>query len=149
MRGGLGRLLRAGAAWRRRSEPGPAGLGRRGERLAARVLRRRGCRILGRNVRVGRDEVDLLAVDRRARVLVVVEVKTRSSERSDPAEGVNRTKRRRLERAAAHLAADPRWSDHEVRFDVVIVSWRPGARPQVEHVESAFEAEGDSHHFPS
>ncbi|MBI4601734.1 MAG: YraN family protein, partial [Planctomycetes bacterium] len=49
------------------------GLGRRGERAAARHLRRQGLRILARNVREGRGEIDLVALD--GATLVFVEVK--------------------------------------------------------------------------
>lgn len=49
-------------------------LGAFGERVAASFLERNGVRVLGRNIRVGRGEVDLVAADRRGRF--VVEVKT-------------------------------------------------------------------------
>ena len=49
-------------------------VGRRGEEIAARFLTERGARIVGRNVRVGRDEIDLLLdIDGKR---VVVEVKS-------------------------------------------------------------------------
>lgn len=49
-------------------------LGAFGERVAASFLERNGVRVLGRNIRVGRGEVDLIAAARRGRF--VVEVKT-------------------------------------------------------------------------
>ena len=54
-------------------------LGERGERLAARWLARRGYRILHRNLKIGRDEADLVAVDPGGRTPVSGEVKTRAS----------------------------------------------------------------------
>lgn len=51
-------------------------MGRLGEGVAARFLRRRGLSILARNVRAGRGEVDLIA--REGNTLVFVEVKSRS-----------------------------------------------------------------------
>lgn len=51
-------------------------VGARGERYAARYLRRRGYVVLTRNWRSGRHELDIVAL--RGRVLVIIEVKTRS-----------------------------------------------------------------------
>ena len=53
-------------------------LGDRGERLVERYLRRQGMTIVGRQVRVGGGELDLVAVERRT--IVFVEVKTRRSD---------------------------------------------------------------------
>lgn len=53
-------------------------LGRWGEAHVARLLARNGMKLLHRNWRVGRQELDLVLVDRNT--LVVVEVKTRQSE---------------------------------------------------------------------
>ena len=50
------------------------GLGAFGERVAASFLERNGVRVLGRNIRIGRGEVDLVAADRTGRF--VVEVKS-------------------------------------------------------------------------
>ncbi len=49
-------------------------MGAFGEEVAAAFLERNGIRVLGRNIRVGRGEVDLIAADRRGRF--VVEVKS-------------------------------------------------------------------------
>ena len=49
-------------------------LGALGEQLAADFLERRGLKIMDRNVRIGRGEVDLIATDGKSRF--VVEVKT-------------------------------------------------------------------------
>ena len=52
-------------------------LGQRGERFAARQLRRWGYRVLERNVRLGRYEIDIIA--REGNTIAFVEVKTRRS----------------------------------------------------------------------
>ena len=72
-------------------------LGRRGEALAARYLQRVGMRVLARNWRApdGTGEIDIVAGD--GPVLVVAEVKTRSSLRyGHPLEAIDERKRRRL-----------------------------------------------------
>jgi putative endonuclease len=94
--------------------------GRFAESLAAIAMRLRGFRVVGRNVRVGGREVDLLA--RRGGLLVVCEVKARRGSRfGSPAEAVGPHKQRRLREAAEMLMAnDP--SVERVRFDVIAVS---------------------------
>jgi putative endonuclease len=113
-------------------------LGKWGEEIAARHLESKGYRILGRNVRTLRGEIDVLA--RAGEILVFVEVKTgaRSQSGSHPAENVHAQKRRRLTHAAeAYLAGLGRVP--ECRFDVVTVIREPV--PQVEHFIGAFEAQ--------
>ncbi len=98
-------------------------LGRRGETLAAWLLRARGVRVLDRNLVVrGAGEVDVLG--REGRTLVLVEVKSRRAGGGEEAVGWQR--QRALRRCAERLMADPEqsWAD-EVRFDVVAVdAWR-------------------------
>ncbi len=74
------------------------------EHVVADDLRARGWTILGRNVRVGRAEIDILAVDERGAAVVAVEVRWRR--RRDyglPEETVSREKLARLRSAALSL----------------------------------------------
>lgn len=79
--------------------------GAAGEEIAAGHLAKLGWRIVGRNVIVGRDEIDLLCIDPGPPAeLVVVEVRSlRSSAFGAPEERVDRRKVSRLYRAAAGL----------------------------------------------
>src|SRR5436190_1871477 len=88
--------------------------GRMAEMVAACLLRVRGYRVVGRNVRVGGRELDVVA--RRRHLLVICEVKARRrAARSDPWQAVDLRKQERLRFAAELLAAaDP--SVQEVRF---------------------------------
>lgn len=116
-------------------------LGDRGERLAARVLKRKGYRILARQCRGRLGELDLVALD--GDCLVFVEVKTRSTDRAGrPGEAVDRNKRGRLTRAALAWLKSRNLLEHRSRFDIVAITWRPGETPIVEHFERAFDAEG-------
>jgi putative endonuclease len=96
-------------------------LGREGEVRAARFLESRGYRIVARNVRADRVEIDLIA--RRGGLLIFVEVKSRrASEHSHAAEAVDERKQRRLRRGAhAWLASNPIEArrTRSRRFDVV------------------------------
>lgn len=111
-------------------------LGRWGEDVAARYLERTGCRVLARNWRAGRLEVDLVVRDRRA--IAFVEVKTRRSGPQRPSEAVDRRKRTRLRKAAAAWIATRPERAAEYRFDVVSVTARRDGRVHVRHDPAAF-----------
>jgi putative endonuclease len=128
--------------WRNRFFPSKAGhlrLGVRGEKLAARYLRRQGFKILCRNFR-GREggEIDLVCRDRDT--LVFVEVKTRTREDfGRPLEAVNRRKQRRISLgglAWLRLLGDP---DIFFRFDVVEVVISEETDPRLELIRNAFQ----------
>ncbi len=116
-------------------------LGRRGEALAAEWLRRRGWRILHRNFREGRREIDLVA--RRGVTIAFVEVKTRTDRSfGDPLESVTRAKRREIERVARGWAARNGRPGDCYRFDAIGVVWPANGRPRIEHVPDAWRRGG-------
>ena len=96
-------------------------LGQTGEHLAVAWYREHGYEVLDRNWRCAIGEIDIVA--RRARLLVVVEVKTRRTEAFGvPALAVTPAKQRRLRRLAACWLAEHRIGRRvEVRFDVASV----------------------------
>ena len=73
-------------------------IGRWGEDIAADYLVAGGYAIVGRNLRFGRDEIDIVAT--RGSGIMFVEVKTRSTPFDDPLDAVNPEKRRRMARFA-------------------------------------------------
>lgn len=102
-----------------------------GEASAAEYLESLGYRIIGRNVHVGHDEIDILADD--GEYLVFAEVKTRrqlpdsNPAFGTPASAVNGEKQRNLVRAAeGYLAAHE--SALTPRIDVIEVYADPKAR---------------------
>jgi len=98
--------------------------GRRAERRVAWHYRLRGYRILGRNVRAGGVEIDLIV--RRGRRLVFCEVKLKQRPGfGDPLEAVDERKRERLRRGVeAWLVANPKLATLDVSFELAAV--RPG-----------------------
>lgn len=92
-----------------------------GERLAAEFLRKQcGMKILYRNFRAGRDEIDIIARD--GNTLVFAEVKTRSERDTHGAiYAVDARKRRALHRAAAAYMRLLRERPSETRLDAVEV----------------------------
>jgi len=95
--------------------------GARGESLAAAWLELDGYEVLGRNVRVGGVEVDVLA--RQGSTSVVVEVKLRGrADYGGAALAVDRAKRERLVRAARALEQS---GARSVRIDVIAIETAP------------------------
>ncbi len=115
-------------------------VGRIGEDAAAELLAAKGLRILGRNVVLGRLELDLICED--GDTLVFVEVKTRAEgSLGSPADGLTRRKCACLFRAAqAYLSANDLWS-RPSRFDFVSVFFRAGKVARAEHVEDVLRAD--------
>jgi putative endonuclease len=87
--------------------------GGQGEAVAARYLQDLGWRVLARQVRVGRDEVDIVALDPGPpATLVAVEVRSRSSARFGPPEAsVDQAKVRHCYRAMGALRRAGRLAD--------------------------------------
>jgi putative endonuclease len=111
-----------------------------GEKAAAKYLRRHGYKILLRNFRSGKAEVDIVARDKDW--LVFVEVKTRETEEfGAPSEAVDREKQRNLSRGALdylRLLGNPKI---HFRFDVVEVVQLKGARrpEDIRLIQNAFD----------
>lgn len=101
-------------------------IGRAAEDAAARLLERRGLRILVRNFRARGGELDLVALD--GATLAIVEVRYRASgDYGGGAASITAAKRGRIVRAArALLASDPLLARLRARFDVVEVTGAAG-----------------------
>lgn len=110
--------------------------GKLGETLAVDFLSKKGYRILERNFRYGRCEIDIIAG--KGPMLVFVEVKARrSTAYGEPVEAVTPVKCRRLRRAAGGYLALRSIDDRPCRFDIVAIRYAGGV-PTVEHYEDAF-----------
>ena len=111
-----------------------------GEDVAAEALRKGGYRIVARNHRCRRGEVDLIA--EKGELLVFVEVRTRSTAAfGGPEETVDARKQRRVIAAARDFLAQRRGPAKAARFDVIAVVDGP-AGPTLTHFENAFDSGG-------
>jgi putative endonuclease len=113
-----------------------AALGRRAEALVGEYIAAQGFVILGRNVRVGRLEIDIIA--RRRDLIVFCEVRARSHDRFvAPAATIDHHKIARVRRAAALWLRTEGPGAVDVRFDAASVVFdTPEGR--VEYYEGAF-----------
>lgn len=112
-------------------------LGKLGEDLARKRLKKLGYRILATNYRCPLGEIDLIARD--GEFLVFVEIKTRTNQSLGQAkEAVNKRKQVQLSKVAlAYMKSYNLWGT-KARFDVVAVGVSDG-RKEIEIIQDAFE----------
>ena len=116
--------------------------GQAGESAAEEYLRRKGYRIVARNLRSPLGELDLVAED--GQVLVFVEVKARRTDAFGGAiQAVHHRKQEKLIQLAAQYLARRHIKDRLCRFDVVLLQGSDATVPQIEHIQNAFEISGD------
>ena len=119
--------------WRKQ----PRNYWQRGEDLAARFLRAKGLKILERNVRLGRNEVDIIARD--GDTVVFVEVRTRQTpDPVPPQDSIGPTKIRHLRAAARWYLARHQAPDTYYRFDVVAIILPERGKPEITYIPNAF-----------
>ena len=119
-------------------------IGQWGESVAAHYLESRGYRILGRNLRAARGEIDVIAAWETGRadpLIVFVEVKTRTNARFGlPEEAVDDRKLEHVFRAAeAYIQEHPELGTAEWRIDMISIQGKPGARVEdvdIQHFEN-------------
>ena len=95
-------------------------VGARGEKEAAKYLRKKGYKIVARNVHLTHGEIDIIA--RNSQYIVFVEVKYRTDEKSGNAlESITKAKMRQISKTALFYMNQKKLStDHtKIRFDVV------------------------------
>jgi putative endonuclease len=123
--------------------PTTTDLGRVAEALALRHLERAGLRLVVRNYRCRLGELDLVMLDEAARVLVFVEVRSRSRrDFGSAASSIGPAKRRRCVLAARHLLHARRDLRRlRARFDVLAIDPpESGGAPVISWLRGAFDA---------
>lgn len=122
--------------WFKRSKP----LGAQGEDAAAKYLKRNGFKILARNARLSRYEIDIIA--REGDTIAFVEVKTRRSDSvAYPEDNVDARKRNHIRRAAHAYIANHGDDDTYYRFDIASVLIPDGGRATITLYRNAFSDE--------
>lgn len=112
-------------------------IGRHGEDVALRALKREGMKLLARNYRAGRYEIDLIMRERKTGTVVFVEVKARSEDAVLlPRTAVRGQKQLYLRRAAKAFLDEYDLNDVPCRFDVVEVWLDSGTVNRIEHAFS-------------
>ncbi len=118
-------------------------LGKTGEELAAKFLRKQGLKILARNYRCPSGEADIIALDPKCQgggeAVAFVEVKTRASDRyTSPESAVNAAKQKHLRAVARYYCSSRDTAGLTIRFDIVAIVLAPPAEPKIKHIVAAF-----------
>jgi putative endonuclease len=112
-------------------------LGKKGEEVAVRFLKKKGYKIIQQNYVCEMGEMDIVA--REKDTLVFVEVKTRTSMAFGPPQlAVNSTKQMQLSKVALYFLKEKRLEDIKARFDVVAILLRPKGE-EIELIKDAFD----------
>ncbi len=110
--------------------------GKIGEEIAVKFLTKKGFKILRRNYRYGKGEIDIIAMD--GDKLIFVEVKTRISDRfGTPEDSVTIKKRKQLRKIADAFLQTNEVEFSECRFDVIGIILKRG-KLEINHIENAF-----------
>ena len=111
-------------------------LGKQGEDYTARLLQEAGLRLIARNYRCPKGEMDLIARD--AETLVFIEVRTRqSSFRGWGEESITKRKSQRLQAIASFYVLQQGYKSWpSMRFDVVAIRWI-AEKPEVKWIKAA------------
>jgi putative endonuclease len=110
--------------------------GSRGENLAAEHLERTGYRIVERNYRFERGEIDLIAKD--GEELVFIEVKARRSDAFGPPEdAITTQKQEQIKRVAEGYLFERQIEEQACRFDVVAITFNHG-KADIRVIRDAF-----------
>lgn len=120
----------------------PKEFGQAAEAAAERYFRQQGYRILDKNVRVGKGELDLVVSQ--GDTIVFVEVKARRTrEFGGAVHAIDQRKQQQLIRLAALYRAKHHFTQRNCRFDVIV--YQGGLDPAfpLEHIENAFEVDGE------
>ena len=112
-------------------------LGKKGEEVALRFLKKKGYKIIQQNYVCKMGEMDLIA--REKDTLVFIEVKTRTSTAFGPPQlAVTSTKQMQLSKVALYFLKQKRLEDIKARFDVVAILLRPEGE-EIELIKDAFD----------
>lgn len=112
--------------------------GKIAEDLAADYLQKNGYKILVRNFRFQKAEIDIIA--EKDNQIIVVEVKARSTDAFMlPQEAVTRTKIKLIVSAVNHYLEEFD-RDNEVRFDIITVLPDEKRQLIIDHIPDAFQA---------
>ena len=104
--------------------------------LAVEFLAQAGFKILGRNYRYDRGEIDIVAEENNE--LVFVEVKSRHTQAfGTPEDAITPKKESYLKRTAEGYLLQHNLENKACRFDVIAIDWN-GKQPEIRHIRRVF-----------
>jgi len=111
-------------------------LGKKGEDIAVKYLKKKGYEILDKNYKTSIGEIDIIAKDKD--IIVFIEVKTRITKRfGEPFESITKEKKYRIFKIALfYLTKNKNLSHLQIRFDVISILFKN--QYYIKHIIDAF-----------
>ena len=122
-------------------------IGRIGEDAATRFLKKSKLKIIERNIHISHNEIDIIAISKKQKLIIFVEVKARTVDKDlyspfgTPASAVTKEKQQRTVTAArGYMHANPKYFDYHPRFDVIEIYLDKEDHTilKTNHIENAF-----------
>lgn len=122
-------------------------IGLLGERAAANFLKKQKYKIVAKNEHFSHNELDIVAIHKKSKIIAFVEVKARSvnddlySKFGVPSSSVTKSKQARTVSAAkAYLCKNTKFKDFQPRLDVIEVYLKKDSFEilSIRHIENAF-----------
>lgn len=110
-------------------------IGKKGEELASKFLVKLGYRIVERNYRYKKSEIDIICTGEE--LLIFVEVKTRSSrDFGEPESFVSKNQQSAIIRASEEYVLQTQW-EGDIRFDIIAII-QSAKEQEIMHFKDAF-----------
>ena len=122
-------------------------IGRIGEDAATRFLKKSKLKIIERNIHISHNEIDIIAISKKQKLILFVEVKARTVDKDlyspfgTPASAVTKEKQQRTVTAArGYMHSNPKYFDYQPRFDVIEIYLDKEDHTilKTNHIENAF-----------
>lgn len=122
-------------------------IGRIGEDAATRFLKKSKLKIIERNIHISHNEIDIIAISKKQKLILFVEVKARTVDKDlyspfgTPASAVTKEKQQRTVAAArGYMHSNPKYFDYQPRFDVIEIYLDKEDHTilKTNHIENAF-----------
>ncbi|MFC1553858.1 YraN family protein [candidate division KSB1 bacterium] len=112
-------------------------IGETGEKIARKYIKKAGMKLLEKNFRALRGEIDIIAKDEDQ--LVFIEVKTNSTDHDiSPEMRVNFAKQKQINKVAQMYIQQKNCIDMDCRFDVIGVKLHQKGKHEINHIKNAF-----------
>ncbi len=112
-------------------------IGAEAEKLASEYLLKIGYKIIKKNFRFGKGEIDIIAED--GDILVFIEVKyRRNMEKGDPLLAITQSKIKQLKKIAEGYYFINKIKSRDCRFDVISLLGDLNQNPEIYHIKTAF-----------
>ena len=110
-----------------------------GETIAKSFLEGKGLKFIKANYRFQRSEIDLIFENEKEKMLLFVEVKTRTNRKfGEPEQSINETKQTHIRNAAqGFVMTNEEYQKHDMRIDVVTIMLE-NETSVINHIENAF-----------